>query len=57
MATNLAIDLEILCEYLLGHGIAKTKLPKHLVLMDEMPMTPTRKIIKSRLPLPKVPET
>ena len=57
MATNLAIDLEILCEYLLGHGIAKTNLPKHLVLMDEMPMTPNRKIIKSRLPLPKSPET
>jgi non-ribosomal peptide synthetase component E (peptide arylation enzyme) len=57
VATNPAIDLETLCGYLLGHGIAKTKLPEHLVLMDEMPMTPTRKIIKGRLPLPEGSET
>ncbi|MBT3493156.1 MAG: acyl--CoA ligase [Rhodospirillaceae bacterium] len=47
------ISLDTLCAYLLGHGIAKTKLPEHLVLLDEMPLTPTRKIIKGRLPLPE----
>jgi acyl-CoA synthetase (AMP-forming)/AMP-acid ligase II len=46
------IELDMLCDYLLSHGIAKTKLPEHLVLLDEMPLTPTRKIIKGRLPLP-----
>jgi hypothetical protein len=28
-----------------------------LVLVDEMPMTPTRKIIKGRLILPELPQT
>ncbi|MDA1097841.1 MAG: class I adenylate-forming enzyme family protein [Proteobacteria bacterium] len=46
------IDLDGLCQYLLGHGIAKTKLPERLVLVAEMPLTPTRKIIKGRLFLP-----
>ncbi len=54
VATDPEIDLDILCDYLLSHGIAKTKLPEHLVLLDEMPLTPTRKIIKGRLPLPKI---
>ncbi len=54
VATDPAIDLNTLCDYLLSHGIAKTKLPEHLVLLDEMPLTPTRKIIKGRLPLPKI---
>ena len=53
VATGPAIDLDSLCQYLLDHGIAKTKLPEHLVLVAEMPMTPTRKIIKGRLPLPE----
>ncbi len=52
VATDPGIDLESLCQYLLGHGIAKTKLPERLVLVDEMPLTPTRKIIKGRLSLP-----
>jgi len=57
VATDPNIELEVLCDYLLSHGIAKTKLPEHLVLMDEMPMTPTRKIIKGRLPLPESDDT
>ncbi len=43
------VTLEELCEYLLEQGIAKNKLPEKLVIVDEMPMTPTRKIIKARL--------
>ena len=54
VATDPHINLEILCAYLLGHGIAKTKLPERLVLVDEMPLTPTRKIIKGHLKLPAV---
>lgn len=38
-----------LCDYLLAHDIAKTKLPERLELIDEMPLTPTRKVIKGRL--------
>ena len=41
-----------LVDYLLGKGIAKNKLPERLVIVAEMPLTPTRKIIKSRLPIP-----
>ena len=52
VTTNTDISLELLCDYLLGHGIAKTKLPERLVLVDEMPLTPTRKIIKGRLQIP-----
>jgi non-ribosomal peptide synthetase component E (peptide arylation enzyme) len=44
--------LEELCDYLLGKGIAKLKLPERLVVVPEMPLTPTRKIIKGRLKLP-----
>ncbi len=44
-----APTLEELCEYLLEHEIAKTKLPERLELVEEMPLTPTRKIIKGRL--------
>ena len=43
------VTLEELCEYLLEQGIAKNKLPEKLVIVDEMPMTPTRKIIRARL--------
>src|SRR3954466_9464780 len=38
-----------LCEYLLAKDIAKNKLPERLVVIAEMPLTPTRKIIKGRL--------
>ncbi len=41
--------LEELCDYLLAHNIAKHKLPERLEIINEMPMTPTRKIIKGRL--------
>jgi acyl-coenzyme A synthetase/AMP-(fatty) acid ligase len=44
--------LATLCDYLATKGIAKIKLPERLVFIAEMPMTPTRKIIKSQLKLP-----
>jgi cyclohexanecarboxylate-CoA ligase len=46
------VTLEGLCDYLLSHNIAKTTLPERLVIVDEMPLTPTRKIIKGRLVIP-----
>jgi cyclohexanecarboxylate-CoA ligase len=42
-----------LCAYLLAKEIAKNKLPERLVVIPEMPLTPTRKIIKGRLRLPQ----
>lgn len=44
-----SVRLEELAAYLLDKNIAKNKLPERLVVVPEMPMTPTRKIIKSRL--------
>ena len=38
-----------LCAYLIEHGISKVKLPERLEIIDVMPMTPTRKVIKARL--------
>jgi len=46
------IMLEELVEYLLVKNIAKNKLPERLVVIPEMPLTPTRKIIKSKLQIP-----
>ena len=43
------LDLASVCAYLLEQGIAKNKLPERLVVIEEMPLTPTRKIIKSKL--------
>ena len=44
-----APSLQELCDYLLSKNIAKNKLPERLVVVPEMPLTPTRKIIKGRL--------
>jgi len=46
------VSLQELVDYLLGKDIAKNKLPERLVLVAEMPLTPTRKIIKGRLRIP-----
>jgi len=46
---NESVTLDGLCDYLLGHGIAKTKLPERLAVVEQMPLTPTRKVIKGRL--------
>jgi cyclohexanecarboxylate-CoA ligase len=45
-------SLEEVVAYLLEKGIAKNKLPEKLVVVPEMPLTPTRKIIKGKLKLP-----
>ena len=42
-----------LCAYLSAQGISKVKLPERLVVVADMPMPPTRKIIKSRLVPPE----
>jgi len=44
-----APTLDALCAWLLERGIARTKLPERLEVVAEMPLTPTRKIIKGRL--------
>ena len=46
------LALEEITSYLLAKSIAKNKLPEKLVVVPEMPLTPTRKIIKGRLKLP-----
>src|SRR3989440_6545685 len=48
-----APSLQELCDYLLNKNLAKNKLPERLVVIPEMPLTPTRKIIKGRLRLPQ----
>jgi cyclohexanecarboxylate-CoA ligase len=46
------VSLEELVAYLLDKNIAKNKLPEKLVVVAEMPLTPTRKVIKGKLRLP-----
>ena len=46
------LTLDELVDYLAGCGIAKMKFPERLVVVAEMPLTPTRKIIKGRLKIP-----
>jgi cyclohexanecarboxylate-CoA ligase len=41
--------LDELCAYLLEQGVSKVKLPERLEIIDQMPITPTRKIMKGRL--------
>ncbi len=45
------IDLDGLCRFLLHKGVAKMRWPERLVVIDEMPMTPTKKVIKGALQL------
>ncbi|MDA1117655.1 MAG: class I adenylate-forming enzyme family protein [Proteobacteria bacterium] len=47
-----ALTLEDLIDYLSDKDIARNKLPEKLVVVAEMPFTPTRKIIKGRLKIP-----
>jgi cyclohexanecarboxylate-CoA ligase/acyl-CoA synthetase len=46
------VALSDVVTYLLGKNIAKNKLPEKLVVLAQMPLTPTRKVIKGRLPIP-----
>jgi cyclohexanecarboxylate-CoA ligase len=43
------LSLEALCAWLEQNGVAKLKWPERLVEVQAMPITPTRKIIKSKL--------
>jgi acyl-CoA synthetase (AMP-forming)/AMP-acid ligase II len=43
------LSLDALCAWLQSKGVAKVKWPERLVSIAEMPMTPTRKIIKGAL--------
>jgi non-ribosomal peptide synthetase component E (peptide arylation enzyme) len=43
------LSLEVLCAWLEAQGVAKLRWPERLVAVEAMPMTPTRKIIKSAL--------
>jgi cyclohexanecarboxylate-CoA ligase len=43
------IGLLEICEWLRANEVAKVQWPEHVELIDEMPMTPTRKIIKASL--------
>ncbi|MAX15630.1 MAG: hypothetical protein CMN59_09130, partial [Sphingobium sp.] len=42
-------DLEGATSWLAEHGVAKMRWPERLEILDAMPMTPTRKIIKGAL--------
>lgn len=44
-----SLTLDEVTRYLADNDIAKMKWPEKLVVIDEMPMTPTRKIIKGEL--------
>ncbi len=46
------VTLAELVAYLAERDIAKMKFPERLVVVPEMPLTPTRKIIKGRLKVP-----
>ena len=43
------LSLEEICKFLDDHNVSKVKWPEKIKIVDEMPMTPTRKIIKTRL--------
>lgn len=46
------VTLEEVTTFLLERQIAKIKLPERLVIVPEMPLTPTRKVIKGQLRIP-----
>ena len=43
------VTLDGICAFLLAKGLAKFKLPERLEVLDEMPLTATRKVIKALL--------
>ena len=51
-----ALALQDVVAFLLERDIAKNKLPERLIVVPEMPLTPTRKIIKGRLKIPPAPD-
>ena len=53
LAPGQSLTLDDVTAWLDEHGIAKLKWPERLEVIDEMPLTPTRKIIKGRLSVPE----
>jgi len=49
LVNNATITLAELSELLNTKKIAKNKWPERLIIIKEMPLTPTRKIIKNKL--------
>ncbi|MEE2999450.1 MAG: class I adenylate-forming enzyme family protein [Pseudomonadota bacterium] len=49
LAPNASITFEEMTSYLEKNGIAKMRWPERIEIIDEMPMTPTRKIQKGEL--------
>ncbi len=45
-----SLTLEDICAWLKENDVAKMKWPEKLIIVDRMPLTPTRKIIKGALP-------
>ncbi len=52
VAPGETLTLDDVGAWLSEHRIAKQKWPERLVVVDNLPMTPTRKIIKGRLRIP-----
>ena len=49
LAPGAVFDLDEATSWLAEHGVAKMRWPERLEIVDAMPMTPTRKIIKGEL--------
>jgi non-ribosomal peptide synthetase component E (peptide arylation enzyme) len=49
LAPGAALELGDATSWLAEHGVAKMRWPEQLEIVDAMPMTPTRKIIKGKL--------
>jgi acyl-CoA synthetase (AMP-forming)/AMP-acid ligase II len=49
LVSGAKLNLDELCGFLAEKGVAKMRWPERVVVIDEMPMTPTRKIIKGAL--------
>lgn len=49
LSSGRCLDLEGLCDFLSKKGVAKMRWPERVIVIDEMPMTPTRKVIKRAL--------
>ena len=46
-----SLSLDELCAWLEDQGLPKRKWPERLEIVDQMPLTPPRKVIKGRLKL------
>jgi non-ribosomal peptide synthetase component E (peptide arylation enzyme) len=49
LVPDASLDLAAVTAFLVDNDVAKMQWPEHLVVVDEMPMTPTRKIVKGEL--------